>query len=249
MQFSTPGHVHLVITNPTGSVTVEASSTDLTEVTVSRTREGSDPVEIEHHDDNGRHTITISAPRGRNRLFGLLGQDIDIRVEVPQGASVTMTGASADLTVLGQVGRVEAKSASGDVRVERCTGGRVASVSGDVVLQATEGDCVAQTVSGEVRIGHLRGDLKGRTVSGDFLLECVVEGELSIGTVSGDVRIGVQRGSRLAIDANSASGDLTSEVDLSDTAGSGDGPIVDIRVQTVSGDVRLLRADSAATAA
>jgi len=251
MQFSTPGRVHLVITNPTGSVTIEAIPTDLTVVTVDGASSTSEPVEIDHHDNNGVHTVTINAPRprGRGRLFGMMSQDITITVQVPEGASVTMTGASADLTIRGVIGRVEAKSASGDVRVERCTGGRLASVSGDVDVKVVAGNCVTQTVSGDVRIGFLRGDLRGRTVSGDLVLECAAEGELSVGSVSGDVRIGIQRGSRLVVDANSASGDLSSEVDLSETAGEGDGPVVDVRVQTVSGDVRLLRVDSAATAA
>lgn len=251
MQFSTPGPVHLVITCPTGSVTVELTRTELTEVAVERPRSSGEPVEVEHHDNDGEHTITITAPRtrGRGRLFGMMSEELDITVTAPEGTSVTVTGASADLTVRGAAGRVEAKSASGDVRVDRCAGGRIASVSGDVLVREVEGSCVAQTVSGDVRIARLRGDLKGRTVSGDFVLECAVEGELSIGTVSGDVRVGVQRGSRIAVDANSASGDLSSEVDLAETAPGGEGPVVDLRVQTVSGDLRLTRAEQKATAA
>jgi DUF4097 and DUF4098 domain-containing protein YvlB len=252
MQFSTPTPVRLTVVNPSGSVTVEASERDTTEVVVNRKR-GSDEekVEVTHEDRGDHHEISINVPRhrGRGRLFGMLMEELDIAVQLPTGSSVTMTGATADLTVRGDIGRVEAKSASGDVRVERCTGGKMASVSGDVNVRMAEGECTTQTVSGDVRIGVLRGDLRGRTVSGDLVLECAVEGELSVGTVSGDVRIGIQRGSRLAVDANSASGDLSSEVDLSDDASPGDGPVVDVRVQTVSGDVRLVRADEAAPVA
>jgi len=53
----------------------------------------------------------------------------------------------------------------------------------------------------------------------------------------------VRSGSRLQVDANSVSGELDSEVPLSDEPGAGnDGPLVRLRAKTVSGDFRIVRA-------
>ena len=61
-------------------------------------------------------------------------------------------------------------------------------------------------------------------------------------SVSGDVEVGVRTGLRVWIDATSVSGALNSEL-----ASEEDGPAqgdaaVTLRIRTVSGDVRILRA-------
>jgi hypothetical protein len=56
------------------------------------------------------------------------------------------------------------------------------------------------------------------------------------------MRVAVRRGSRVYIDANSVSGDLDSELELADTPREGDGPLVELRAKTVSGDFRVVRA-------
>ena len=72
--------------------------------------------------------------------------------------------------------------------------------------------------------------------------------------MSGDVRVGVGRGTRVWIDATSVSGDLGSELGLddrepdTDEPDPGGGPVVPLRVKTVSGDVSIVRATEAVSA-
>jgi hypothetical protein len=61
------------------------------------------------------------------------------------------------------------------------------------------------------------------------------------------VTIGVRRGSKVFLDCNTVSGDTTSELELTTEAPAGDGPLVEIRAKTVSGDIRITRAPAPVT--
>ena len=56
------------------------------------------------------------------------------------------------------------------------------------------------------------------------------------------VRVGIRRGSRVFIDARSMSGDVESELDVGDEPFADDGPLVQLEVTTMSGDVEVVRA-------
>jgi DUF4097 and DUF4098 domain-containing protein YvlB len=86
--------------------------------------------------------------------------------------------------------------------------------------------------------------VRAKTISGDLELESVAAGEVEIDSVSGDVQVGITRGSRLAVDATAVSGDLESEIELGgdEAAGGGEGPLVELRARTISGDLRIVRA-------
>ena len=73
-------------------------------------------------------------------------------------------------------------------------------------------------------------------------LDAVVEGDVSLTAVSGDLHVGVRRGSRVYVDATSVNGSMDSELELGDAPPSSDGPMVELRARTVSGDVQVVRA-------
>jgi DUF4097 and DUF4098 domain-containing protein YvlB len=98
------------------------------------------------------------------------------------------------------------------------------------------------TVSGDVFVGAAGGSLSVNTVSGDVRVDAVHEGNINLGSVSGDVVAGVRRGSRLWVDAQSISGETESELELAGTPVSDEGPLVELRAKTVSGDIRIVRA-------
>jgi DUF4097 and DUF4098 domain-containing protein YvlB len=80
------------------------------------------------------------------------------------------------------------------------------------------------------------------TVSGDIRVDAVKQGNVTLGAVSGDIVVGVRRGSRLWVDAQSISGETESELELAGTPVSDEGPLVELRAKTVSGDIRVVRA-------
>jgi hypothetical protein len=81
-----------------------------------------------------------------------------------------------------------------------------------------------------------------KSVSGSVRIGSVREGTVDVQSVSGDVELGVPTGTNLDLDAGSASGELSSEVPLSDTPSGGPGPKLVVRSNTVSGDFRVVRA-------
>lgn len=192
--------------------------------------------------------------------FGRTPQ-VAARIRCPEDADLDCTSASADVSAQGRLGEVEVKTASGDVSVERVTGLRVQSASGDVRAATVDGDARLQTVSGDVRLGTVAGavsatlvsgdlaidaastDLSARTVSGDQRIGAIREGQIKLQSVSGDVRVGIRRGTRLHLDVNSTSGDVSSELDVKDTPSDAPGRSeARLVAKTVSGDVEITRA-------
>ena len=83
--------------------------------------------------------------------------------------------------------------------------------------------------------------MTSKSVSGDQRVT-VAEGKVALVSVSGDLEARVRPGSRVFVDANAVSGDVSSELELSGAASNGEGPLVEIRARSVSGDVRIARA-------
>jgi len=142
---------------------------------------------------------------------------------------------------------VNAKSASGDVSAREIGGDvSIQSASGDVSLEVVRGAASVTSVSGDVRIDEAYDDLNANTVSGDQKHSAVMRGRVAAQSVSGDVSIGVRRGSKVFLDCNTLSGDTSSELELTGDAPDGDGPLVEIKAKTVSGDIQITRAPAPA---
>src|ERR671910_848642 len=67
-------------------------------------------------------------------------------------------------------------------------------------------------------------------------------GDVKVNAASGDVAVGIASGSRLWVDAQSLSGDTSSELELEGAPSDDPGPLVELRVQTMSGDISVRRA-------
>jgi DUF4097 and DUF4098 domain-containing protein YvlB len=147
--------------------------------------------------------------------------------------------------------------------------GRFSSVSGDLVIDNHAGDIECTSVSGEVSVGDHTGRITAHTVSGDVTVTGEV-GSFNADTVSGDMILDV-KGTPGRVDTNTVSGDLTLRFDsgtgaryrvntvtgslllddtqIKGTLGKGfervtgelDGTWLDLRANSVSGNIAVIR--------
>jgi Toastrack DUF4097 len=269
-EFDTPGKTRIRVKNASGLIEVDPSETGRTTVELEALRDDDtthDAIARATVEVNGNE-VTVEIGVGGKGFgvgpawitFGRTPQ-VRIRIRCPEDTDLECATASADVATSGRLGNVELKTASGDIVVEHVSGLRVQSASGDVRAATIDGEARLQTVSGDVRLGTVTGqvsatlvsgefaiddaqrDLSAKTVSGDQRIGAIREGQISVQSVSGDVRIGVRPGTRLRIDANSTSGDVSSELDVKDTPSEGSsGREARLAAKTVSGDIEITRA-------
>jgi DUF4097 and DUF4098 domain-containing protein YvlB len=213
-----PASGRVEVHNVAGSVRVLPWSRNEVRVTGELGR-GTERVDLTS--SGGRTVIRVVLPRnGRN----VRGSDIEVRV--PARSALAVHAVSADVSVEGLTGRVEAQSVSGEVRI---TGSpddvEASSRSGEVFLEVRADRVHASTVSGGVSVeGEVRRSLQVESVSGDVRVEAATP-EARVSSVSGDVTVGPVTG---RANVNSVSG----EVRLTGRRLHG-------KVQTVSGDIVL----------
>ena len=212
--FDTPGSVSLQIKLPSGRVVVTTADEPKTTVEVvalgRRGQDAMEEIEITMDERSGRHVVRVEQ-RDRFRW----------------GPIQITWGGDFECRVTCPPGTdLELSGASTNVRVD----GELGEVS-------------ARTASGDIRLQGVVGPLQVKTASGDVFVG-VVGGQGAIATVSGDV--GIER-IDAALTARAVSGDITigsiaAELGISTTSGDVDLKAVldgDVRVQTVSGDVRV----------
>ncbi len=247
-RFHTPEPVELVVKVPSGDIDVQTVEGDeslvsldgdekLIELTEVRQEGRRIVVELKSKKSFG---ITISIGD-----FSFGSGQMHVRARVPNGSSIDLQTASADMTVRGRIHELEVKSASGDLvvngEIERDA--TVKTVSGDARLERIGGELRVQTVSGDVTAQTVGSAVTAKTVSGDFRIDSLREGHVTAQSVSGDIELGVAAGTKLDVDAGSVSGELDSEVPLGSDpdAIGGEGPTLVVRGKTVSGDFRVFR--------
>ncbi len=248
-RFDTTGPVELKVTIPAGEISVQTIDGDESFVTIegspklveqTTVEQRGDAIVVEFHGKHAGISIAIG-----NLSFG--GGRLEVRARVPHASRARLNSASADMTVDGRLESLELKTVSGDVRGSAEIEGDAAvkSVSGDVRLATIGGDLRVQSVSGDTTVRSIGGSLEAKSVSGDVRVESVRSGHTNATSISGDIEIGIAAGSNVDVDANSVSGELSSEVALASDPGAasfGDGPTVVVRGKTVSGDFRVFRA-------
>src|ERR671934_13270 len=215
--------------------------------------------------------LSVQLPEGHVEVR-LAGQDPtlvyveDTPQQAPPSAddALQAEGGSADVQAAGRYASVQVQTGSGDVAVATVDGdAKLKSGSGDLALERVDGELSAQTGSGDVSIGRTghsaavrsaSGDVAVRdatleltvqTASGDVSIEAVSVGEVSVQSASGDVSVGVRKGRTLWVDAKSMSGETTSDFAVGEAPGEPEeeeGPLVELRIQTMSGDIHIGRA-------
>jgi len=267
--FPTPSPPRLRLDIPAGEIEVVTTGGDETVVELEPLGGDVAAVEqaqIEFSERQGRPEVRVKVDdRARGSLLGIRifggGPEVRLSVRAPHSAELVVDTASADVRAEGQYDSVEIDAASGDMRVDEAFGdvevnaasgdlevarvgrdAKVSTASGDVRLREVEGHADIRTASGNVEIGTAGRGVKVRTASGDLEVASVREGDVSLQSASGDIRVGVSQGSRVWVDAGSASGDTSSELDLDAAPVDEDGPLVELRATTMSGDISVVRA-------
>ncbi len=263
--FETPGQVLVRVSIAEGAVEVSTGSAPRVEVDVqalrnnSASREAVEQIRVELVERGGRYEVVVEAPK-RWVGFGR-GASIGVRVTCPEGASLEVSTASADIRTTGRLGEIDVKTASGDLsfdtvdgdaRVATASGdlsiaeiggsGTVKSASGDVDVRLGRGPLSINLASGDVRVTRALAGVSIGSASGDLEIGSVESGEIRLQSVSGDVRVGVREGLRVWIDASSVSGSISSELPAEDGPRADGTAALEIRARTVSGDVRITTA-------
>ncbi len=261
----------LKVRNPSGDVQVETA--DVAETTVELvplndsdvTRTAIEKASVTARGDD----VLVELEGGRGWTisignWGIGSAKVSVRITCPTGSDLECDTASADVRVTGTLGdarlrtasgdlkaervqgTLEAKSASGDIRVDHVDGrATVNTVSGDVNLRTAMNGLGGNSVSGDVIVGEVYGDLSLSTVSGDMIVRAAGPGDVGLKAVSGDVVVSMRRGLRVRLDVNSVSGSIGSELEVSDAPFASNAPEANLRVRTVSGDVKIGRAAEA----
>jgi hypothetical protein len=267
-QFDVSGPVELDVRLASGEIEIDPTLDGRVEVELTAYDEESqrlvDAARIELQERHGKHEVLVDVPQKRGGGLSFIlsfGQHgIVCRVRCPHESGVSIRTKSADVVARGTIGGLSVSTASGDIEVDRVSGGvnvksassdfsahevgpcNLQSASGDVSIDVANGPVNISSASGDVTIGEAYDNVSVNTVSGDQDHGAVMRGTVSAHSVSGDVAVGVRRGSRVYLDCNTLSGDTSSELDLSTDVPAGDGPLVEIRAKTVSGDIRITRA-------
>jgi DUF4097 and DUF4098 domain-containing protein YvlB len=174
-------------------------------------------------------------------------------VEVGHVSGLTVIAtASGDVNVESAVGHTIISVASADVRCGRVGGGEIKTASGDVQIDIVTGEVAVSTGSGDIELGE-SDSCKLRSASGDLRIGAIRQGVADLKTASGDIEVAVVSGALVAVDAESVTGDLSSEIELSGSepetaAGADHDRQIELILRTVNGDIQVRRARASATA-
>jgi hypothetical protein len=186
------------------------------------------------------------------------GHNSRLVANVPIGSDVEISSTSGEVRLIGHLGVVRVRTASGDVELDDVTRADVTTTSGAVSCGQIGGDASVSSVSGDCTLVRVGGRLQVTLTSGALRVDGC-GGDLTVGSTSGEVRVGRCDGSDIAI--RSISGDvrlglpsgIRVEADISTLSGRatlpepvlnpdpGERRPVRLQVKTVSGDIRIER--------
>ncbi|MCT9009598.1 DUF4097 family beta strand repeat-containing protein [Streptomyces rhizosphaerihabitans] len=178
-----------------------------------------------------------------------------VSLAVPTGAHVELGVVGAAAVVSGMDGRVQVRGVTGDTTLVRVAGPvRVETVSGNLEAQAVTGDLRFNSVSGDLTVVEGSGSsVRAESVSGSMIVDLDAAGaptDVQLSNVSGEIAIRLPHPADAEVEANTASGSVSSAFEdlrvsgqwgakkITGRLGAGNGRL---KAMTVSGSIALLR--------
>ncbi|MFF0226414.1 DUF4097 domain-containing protein [Streptomyces sp. NPDC004629] len=182
-----------------------------------------DPSQVRVRYEDGR--LVVDGPQARNGWTSWLGfgESIEVRIDVPEGATVNGVALEGGLRgvgrlgactfrtdcgeiVLDRTGPLNLTTDSGDISVQQVTGrAEVTSDSGVVQIRRIDGSAGITSEYGETEIGEVTGDLRLRGRDADLLVGRA-HGSVDVYSDSGDIRVAEAVGG--SVSAASDSGNI-----------------------------------------
>ncbi|SDY02428.1 Putative adhesin [Amycolatopsis xylanica] len=194
------------------------------------------------------------------KAWALRNIPLAVKVHAPAGSHIEVRAGAAEVKVTGAAGRADILTGSGEVSVERADGSatirtgtgniklgpalsglQLRTGSGDVEASSLAGSATLATGTGDVWLGAVAGDVMARSGSGDLSVAEAASGSLELITGSGEVRVGIRGGVAAEIDLTSSAGQVSSEIDVADSAPAG-AVALKVRARTGSGNAVVTRA-------
>jgi hypothetical protein len=228
--FQTPTAPRLRVELPRGRIqVVAAAGLTETEIMLSAPRGDADALnwiaEAEVSEVGGE--IVVRNQTATRRWFGIIHcGPIECEIRTPAGAAATLTIGAGKIETTGELGKLDATTGAGNVRIEACADARLRTGSGNVEVERATGGVNAKTGAGTVRIGKTGADVRVTTGAGNAHL----------GEVGGAAKLTTGHGN---IDIDHAGGD---EIEAFTASGNIDIARADrgrVRAKTVSGRVSV----------
>ena len=239
-----------VVAHDEPGVRIEVHSVTIKDL---RIEASGDVVEIDHPQLRWDNFLEVF------RNFGSGGPKAEISVAVPRGVALTLGVVSASALVSGLASGARLNTVSGDIIVDGLTGDlTVNAVSGDVQIRGLDGTLNANSVSGEIAATGTIRRAGADTVSGDVLVDSSGRVDaVNINTVSGETTVRLDEGlpanyvlrsvsGRVLVDGVKRSG--SGPTNWTDSVGELSGSFADVRANSVSGAVTVLRRAAVAPA-
>ncbi|WP_330310286.1 MULTISPECIES: DUF4097 family beta strand repeat-containing protein [unclassified Streptomyces] len=178
-----------------------------------------------------------------------------VSLAVPTGTRVEVGVVGAAAVVSGMDARVDVKGVTGDTTLVRVAGPvQVNTVSGNVEAQAVTGDLRFNSVSGDLTVVEGSGSsVRAESVTGSMIVDLDTTGiptDVQLSNVSGEIAIRLPHPADAEVEANTASGTVSSAFEdlrisgqwgakkITGRLGAGNGKL---KAMTASGSIALLR--------
>lgn len=228
-----------------GSIKIQNVSGDIkiigydgSAVTVTGTKKGRNPEQVEIKDMSGQGNVDIGVEYPD--CHSGCNVSVDFEVRVPRSTSFAFDKLST------ASGNIEISDVQGDVKAN--------TASGDVTIKNVGGKIKANTASGTMRVTEIVGEVSANSASGDVevsLTRLEGTGNMNFNSASGDVRVSMPSNLDADISLSTVSGDVKTDFPIEIEknkwgAGSrakgklGSGTRM-LRIVSASGDVSLLR--------